>query len=112
MTNAPHSPNAIQLLSDLQHSDELKHVPAVADGLRPQLAMLRAWQADRLAHTYADLLADPHDRPACKFFLSDIYAPCDFSQRDHDLDRIHKFLARVLPAATIQLLTKTVELNT
>ena len=112
MTDAPRSPNAIQLLSDLQHSDELKHVPTAADGLPAQLAMLRAWQADRLAHTYADLLADPHDRPACEFFLSDIYAPRDFSQRDYDLERIHQFLARVLPAATIQLLTKTVELNT
>ncbi len=111
MTDAPGSPNAVQLLSELQHSDELKHQPTVAGGLPAQLAMLRAWQADRLAHTYADLLANPQDRPACEFFLSDIYAPRDFSQRDHDLERIHKFLSRVLPAATIQLLTRTVELN-
>jgi hypothetical protein len=111
MTDAPRPPNAVQLLSELQHSDELKHQPTAADGLDPQLAMLRAWQANRLAHTYADLLADPHDRPACEFFLSDIYAPRDFSQRDHDLERIHKFLSRVLPATTIQLLTRTVELN-
>ena len=73
--------------------------------------MLRGWQADRLARTYADLLADPRYTPACKFFLSDIYAPRDFSQRDHDLHRIHRFLSRVLPAQTIQLLTDTVELN-
>jgi hypothetical protein len=111
MTDAPRAPNAVQLLSELQHSEELKHQPSAADGLRPQLAMLRAWQANRLAHTYADLLADPGYRPACEFFLSDIYAPRDFSQRDHDLERIHKFLSRVLPAATIQLLTDTVELN-
>jgi hypothetical protein len=111
MTDAPRPPNAVQLLSDLQHSDELKHQPTAPGGLPAQLAMLRAWQANRLAHTYADLLADPHDRPACEFFLSDIYAPRDFSQRDHDLERIHKFLSRVLPAATIQLLTRTVELN-
>jgi hypothetical protein len=111
VTDTPRSPSAVQLLSDLQHSDELKHQPSAAAGLPAQLAMLRAWQADRLAHTYADLLADPHDRPACEFFLSDIYAPRDFSQRDHDLERIHKFLSRVLPASTIQLLTRTVELN-
>ena len=111
MTDAPRPPNAVQLLSDLQHSEELKHQLSAADGLNPQLAMLREWQANRLARTYADLLADPHYRPACEFFLSDIYAPRDFSQRDHDLERIHKFLARVLPAATIQLLTETVELN-
>lgn len=106
MTDAPRSPNAVQLLRDLQQSDDLKHQPTAAAGLPAQLAMLRAWQADRLAHTYADLLADPHDRPACEFFLSDIYAPRDFSQRDHDLERIHQFLARVLPAATIHSLPK------
>lgn len=99
------------MLRDLQHSEELKHQPHAADGLHPQLALLREWQADRLAHTYAELRADPHYRLACEFFLSDIYAPRDFSQRDHDLDRIYKFLSRVLPATTIQLLTLTVELN-
>src|SRR5512143_3306880 len=111
MSDAPKPPSAVQLLRDLQNSEELRHQPRAADGLHPQLAMLRNWQANRLAHTYADLRADPHYGPACEFFLSDIYAPRDFSQRDHDLDRIHKFLARVLPAATIQLLTMTVELN-
>ena len=111
MTDTPKPPTAVQLLRDLQHNEELRHQPSATNDLPPQLAMLRAWQANRLAHTYADLLADPRYRPACEFFLSDIYAPRDFSQRDHDLDRIHKFLARVLPATTIQLLTATVELN-
>ena len=111
MTDSSKPPNPIQLLRDLQYSEALKHRPGIAKDLPPPMAMLRAWQANRLARTYADLLAQPRYRPACEFFLSDIYAPRDFSQRDHDLDRIHKFLAHVLPAATIQLLTATVELN-
>jgi hypothetical protein len=111
MTDTPRPPDAAQLLNDLRHSEELKHQPVAMVGLDPQLAMLREWQAHRLARTYADLLADPRYRPACGFFLSDIYAPRDFSQRDHDLERIHQFLSRVLPAQTIQLLTETVELN-
>lgn len=111
MTKATKPPSAAQLLRDLQHSDELRHQPSTADGLHPQLAMLRDWQANRLAHTYADLRADPHYGPACEFFLSDIYATRDFSQRDHDLERIHHLLSHILPATTIQLLTATVELN-
>jgi hypothetical protein len=111
MSKAPKPPNPVQLLDDLQHSAELKHQPMAAVGLDPQLAMLRGWQATRLARTYADLLGDPHYAPACEFFLKSIYAPTDFSQRDHDLERIHRFLSRVLPAQTIQLLTDTVELN-
>lgn len=50
-------------------------------------------------------------QPACTFFLEDIYAPRDFSQRDFDVERIHSYLSRFLPAATIRLLTDTVELN-
>jgi hypothetical protein len=111
MTNDPRPPSPAQLLSDLQHSAELKHQPVAALGLDPQLAMLRGWQANRLARTYVDLLDDPRYGPACEFFLNNVYAPTDFSQRDHDLERIHKFLSRVLPAQTIQLLTETVELN-
>jgi len=64
-----------------------------------------------LTRTYADLLADPRYRPACEFLPERHYAPRDFSQRDHDLERIHQFLSRVLSATTIQLLTATVELN-
>ena len=111
MTNAPRLPNPAQLLDDLQHSAELKHQAVAAVGLDPQLAMLRGWQATRLARTYADLLADPHYGPACSFFLNNIYAPTDYSQRDHDLERIYRFLSRVLPAQTIRLLSETVELN-
>lgn len=111
MTDTPDPPNAAQLLSEIQHSKELKHQPIATPGLDPQLAILREWQAHRLVQTYADLLADPNCRPACEFFLSDIYAPRDFAQRDHDLERIHNFLSRVLPAGTIELLSETVELN-
>jgi hypothetical protein len=111
MTDTPNPPTAAQLLAELQRSEELKHQPITPAGLTPALAMLRGWQAQRLAQTYADLLAEPQFSPACQFFLSDIYAPRDFSQRDHDLERIYKFVARVLPAQTILLLTETVELN-
>lgn len=80
-------------------------------GLDPQLALLRAWQAGRLAQTYADLLEQPASRPALRFFLSDLYAPRDFSQRDHDIERIHTFLGQVLPARTLHLLTEIITLN-
>ena len=55
MSDTSKPPSAVQLLRDLQHSEELKHQPRAADGLHPQLAMLREWQANRLTRTYADL---------------------------------------------------------
>lgn len=111
MKTDPKLPNPKQLLHDLQHDEALRHQPVRATELDPPLARLRQWQSERLARTYADLLADKRYRPACLFFLSDIYAPRDFSQRDHDVERIHAFLSRVVPAQMLQLLTDVVELN-
>ena len=103
--------NVTKLLRDLQSSDEMRHQPVSATGLAPHLALLRQWQSQRLARTYADMLEDKRFRPACQFFLDEIYGPRDFSQRDHDVERLHSFLSRVVPAVMIQLLTQSVELN-
>jgi hypothetical protein len=111
MTKPSKAPDAARLLHELQHNDELKQRPVDGIALDPQMALLRSWQSQRLAQTYADLLADPHAAPACRFFLSDIYGPRDYSQRDYDIARIHAFVSRVLPAQTVQLLTDAVELN-
>ena len=106
MSDSRRPPSPAELLHHLEHNAELQHQEVAPAGLTAQVAMLRRWQADRLARTYADLLADACCRAACEFFLDDIYAPVDFSQRDHDLDRIHRFVSRELPPQTIQLLTR------
>jgi len=111
MTEPTKPPDAARLLHELQHSEELKQRPIAGAALDQHMALLRAWQSQRLAQTYADLLAELQYAPACRFFLSDIYGPRDFSQRDYDIARIHTFLARFLPAQTVQLLADTVELN-
>jgi hypothetical protein len=100
-----------RLLRELGTSDELRHQAVAPAGLDPQLARLRQWQAGRLAQTYADLLADKQFSAAGQFFLSDIYAARDFTQRDHDVARLHAWLKRVVPAPMLKLLTELVELN-
>lgn len=107
----PTPADAARLLHELQHNTELKQHPVAGGEVDHQLAVLREWQSQRLAQTYADLLADPQFAPACRFFLSDIYGPRDFSQRDYDVARIYAFISKVLPAQTVQLLTDTIELN-
>jgi hypothetical protein len=107
----PKLPSATQLLRDLQTDSALKHQPIAPTGLSPQLALLRHWQAERLTQTYHDWLADPRYQSACQFFLSDIYAPRDFSQRNHDVERVAAFLGRIFPAAMLQLLEDVIELN-
>jgi len=80
-------------------------------GLDPQIAMLRSWQANRLTRTHADLLSNPKFRPACQFFLSDIYAARDFSRRDNDLEYMYSLVSKFLPDFMISLVRKTVEIN-
>lgn len=85
------------------------HIPE--QNLGPRLEQLRTWQSQRLANTYADLLSEPQFAPAGKFFLSDVYAARDLSQRDRDFERLHEMLARLLPAHMLRLLKSTISLN-
>ena len=111
MTESLSPRDAARLVAALRRRDELSHQQVEEGGLSPQMALLRAWQAQRLARTYADFLADERYAPACRFFLDDIYAPRDFSQRNQDIIRIHRFMMRFIPARALKTLTMAIELN-
>ena len=72
---------------------------------------LAAWQASRLAATYADLRGDPRYAPATAFFLNDLYGPRDYSRRDEDSERIIHKMRRLLPARAIEALECALHLN-
>jgi hypothetical protein len=88
-----------------------RHETVESNELSPLMRYLAAWQSLRLARTYADLLGDPDHSEACRFFLTDIYAPKDFSQRDVDGRRIYDFMNRFLPEATLYPLAVALEVN-
>jgi hypothetical protein len=97
--------------------DGVARVRALRDDARadPVLAqdrlLVRAWQADRLARTYPDLLASPRYGPAAEFFLSDLYGPKDFSARDEAVGRIIPTMSRMLPASALETIALAVELD-
>ncbi|MBK8761279.1 MAG: hypothetical protein IPM03_12780 [Sulfuritalea sp.] len=74
--------------------------------------LLKQWQADRLARTYADLLASERYAPAAEFFLSDLYGPKDFRGRDDELARVVPVMVRVLPARALFTLLEAVKMDT
>lgn len=85
---------------------------AAADPVRAgERDTLRAWQADRLARTYPDLLESPRFGPAARFFLSDLYGPKDFSARDHEIERILPMLTKALPVSGLATLSLAIELD-
>jgi hypothetical protein len=78
--------------------------------LLPQLSLLRKWQSQRLAGSFADFLADARMRPAAQFFLSDLYGDRDFSARDRDAARILPMMSRLLPDTLLRAATEAIEL--
>ncbi len=99
------------VLNILQDIEKLKHLEVPGSGLDPKLKLLRLWQSERLAQTYSDLIATVRYRPACDFFLNELYGARDFSQRDHDIEQMYDFMQRVFPAEMIRPLRLTVELH-
>ncbi len=100
-----------KITSILGEIEKLKHERVESKLLDPRLALLRQWQSERLARTYTDLMRNPRFRPAMRFFLQDIYAARDFSQRNHDIERMYEMLRRVAPEQMIRPLILTVELH-
>ena len=85
---------------------------SVLRGKQAALRMrLRGWQAARFERTYADLMVSDRYRPAAEYFLSDLYGPKDFSERDEELERLLPVLTRILPSSAIHTLAVGVELD-
>lgn len=105
------APNIFQAIFDILNVEKENADAIQPDELNRPLMQLRAWQANRLAGTYFDLLAEQQYESACQFFLSDIYGGRDFSQRDHEAEVIYRRLSRLLPKSTLDLVRKTIWLN-
>lgn len=96
----------INNIGKISHREEITQ-----SDLDPHLALLRVWQGERLSRTYADLLEQPRYRSACLFFLDDIYAARDFSQRDRDLETMYEFMRRFVPEAISRPAALTINLH-
>jgi hypothetical protein len=110
MSQSPKPPSIFSILRPLSDIERLQHERQEDKPLDPHMALLKTWQSQRLARTYADLLASSRYRLACLFFLEDIYAPRDFSQRDHDVTEMYAFMQRFVPETLLRPLTKTIKL--
>lgn len=111
MNEIPKPTDAARLLTQLHRHQQSVHQPQSGNVLPPTEVFFRAWQSQRLARTHADLLSSDRYGLGCRFFLDHIYAPRDFSQRDHDVERMYQFMLRFLPERLLHTLTLTIELN-
>jgi hypothetical protein len=98
-----------QMRANLAKVRELR--PNAVASEAPMRVQLRAWQSARFARTYPDLLESERYRLAAEFFLSDLYGPKDFSERDKELERILPMLGKLLPTAGVHTLALGMELD-
>ena len=99
-----------RVIQDLQHGKD--RARPEDQTLDPALAVLRAWQSERLRRTYQDMLDSRRYRPACQFFLDEVYAPRDFSRRDQDFEHLYNLARRFIPEHFLTLVKALFELNT
>jgi hypothetical protein len=110
----------IDLLSAQQWhsiSDALTVVQQLQDTQRKQPALLSMVQAVKRAQcsrfriSYADVLRHPDWSDAAQFFLQELYADRDFSQRDAQFGRIAPAIERFFPQSVTQLATTLAQLH-
>ena len=94
-----------------RHLQQLKALRGNSSIAPARLQELKAFQAARLARTYADVAEQPRYRLATAFFLRDLYGPKDFSGRDAAMLRIHPVMVRTLPDKAVETATCAIELE-
>lgn len=100
-----------QLILHIQRGAMGRRIAADGEELDPQLLLLRRWQAQRLAQTHQDLLQSQEHGRASRFFLTEVYGPKDYSQRDQDILQVYESMHRVLPPRLVRTLEQVIELN-
>ncbi len=72
---------------------------------------VKRYQHARFALSYADLMAQPRYARAAEFFLTDLYGPGDFTDRDAQFARIVPALVRLFPAHIVGTVAELSELH-
>lgn len=96
------SEDAHRILAELEVVSRERAVRAADPALAAGVVALKAYQQQRFARTYADLLASPRYAAAARFFLEELYGPKDFSQRDQQFARVVPGLVRLFPKEIVE----------
>lgn len=103
------SEDAQRILAELEIVNRERAARAADPVLAASVVALKAYQQQRFARTYADLLASPRYAAAARFFLDELYGPKDFTQRDEQFARVIPGLVRLFPqeiVETVEVLAK------
>jgi hypothetical protein len=91
-------PAADEILDGLQSVAREREARRANPALESAVAAVKRYQHARFGLTYADLMAERRYARAAEFFLSDLYGPADFTDRDAQFARIVPALVRLFPS--------------
>jgi hypothetical protein len=75
------------------------------------LELLQAWQRQRLASSYRDLISQPRFTAAGDFFLDELYGGLHFRERDQEMERVLPAMVRMLRDDMLLVLAEAFELQ-
>jgi hypothetical protein len=81
---------------------QLRQLAVSTPGLARAVTDIKHLQARRFAGTYDDLLHSDHYKPACLFFLEELYSDKDYSRRDAQFSRMAGPLDKLFPQSVAQ----------
>ncbi|MBT9504113.1 MAG: hypothetical protein IV092_22910 [Burkholderiaceae bacterium] len=110
-TPTPAQQTALSILQHLQTVDQERQRRLGDPQLSDTVAAVKAYQRQRFADTYADLLASARYQSAARFFLDELYGPQDFSERDAQFTRVVPALARIFPKDVLHTVQTLAELH-
>lgn len=103
------------------HAGRLREALAASHALAAQLDQpgfplerlesLQAWQRQRLAATYSDLIGHKRYRLAGEFFLNELYGGLHFRERDQEVEKVLPVMLRTLRDDMILALAEAFELQ-
>lgn len=102
---------AEQILEGLQAVAAQREARRADAQLAAAVDAVKRYQHARFALSYADLMAQPRYQRAAEFFLTDLYGPADFSDRDAQFARIVPALVRLFPAHIVGTVAELAELH-
>lgn len=105
------SEDAQRILVELEVVNRERAQRAADPSLAASVVALKAYQQQRFARTYADLLASPRYAAAARFFLDELYGPKDFSQRDEQFARVVPGLVRLFPREIVETVAVLAKLH-
>lgn len=103
--------NAARLKQALSDSHQLATQLDEPEFPLAELELVQAWQRERLAKAYSDLISQPRYQAAGKFFLDELYGGLHFRQRDQEMERVLPVMVRMLRDDMLLVLAEAFELQ-